>query len=115
MAQTLGDVLTLCRDQLQDTRQPYRHSTEKLYRYLNLALSDALSLRPDLFLPSAYAAEFAYTETDAATTVPIEFGYIVALVYYVVGTVSIEDDEFVANGRGAALLAQFKRKLTGTT
>ena len=114
MAHTLADILTLSRRQLQDTRAPYRHSDEKLVGYINLALSEGLRLRPDLFFPNFHEADFAYTTADLATTFPIETAYTMPFIYYTVGTVSLEDDEFVADGRAAALLAQFKQKLTGT-
>jgi hypothetical protein len=114
MAHTLSDILTLARDQLQDTRTPYRHSDEKLIRYLNMSLATGLRVRPDLFLPNVHQADYAYTTADLAVVFPVEFSYREAFVYYLVGTVSLEDDEFVADGRAAALLAQFKQKLTGT-
>jgi len=114
MAHKLSDIITLARDQLQDTRTPYRHSDAKLIRYLNLALSDALRLRPDLFFPDASDKDYAYTVADIEATLPVDFAYRIAIVFYVVGMTSLEDDEFVANGRGAALLSQFKQKLTGT-
>lgn len=113
MAHTLRDILTLARDQLQDTRAPQRHSDAKLLRYLNLALSDGLRLRPDLFFPLAHDKDFAYVEADLDEVFPVDFAYRTPFVYYIVGTTSLEDDEFVASGRGAALLAQFKQKLTG--
>lgn len=114
MAHTLADILALSRRQLQDTRTPYRHSDEKLIGYVNLALSEGLRLRPDLFFPNFHEADFAYTTADLAVAFPIEAAYTVPFIYYLVGTVSLEDDEFVADGRAAALLAQFKQKLTGT-
>ena len=111
---TLGAVIQHARRQLQDTRENnYRHSTAKLYNLLNMALWDARRLRPDLFAPGSTAVDFDYTETDIAVTLPCDSAYVSALVDHIAGTVSLEEDEYVADGRAAALLSRFTGKLVG--
>jgi len=112
---TIGELVTTARDLLQDNRDPakapYRHIDEKLCRYLNMALMDAKRLRPDLFLPDISTKEFAFAKTDFAVPFPLEYMYQSPFIEYMVGMVSVEEDEYVEEGRAAALLMRFGAKL----
>ena len=112
---TLGEILTVIRDQIMDSRTgaPYRHSDAKLLRYVNLGLAEARRIRPDLFLPSVFVTTYVYTTDDLAQPFPLTYGYEMALIEYVSGYVSIEEDEYVAEGRAAALLQRYSNKLLG--
>lgn len=117
MPRTVGEVLTSVRDVLQDSRDPtvapYRHSTAKLLRYLNSGLASARRLRPDLFFPSAAETDYAFGEADVSTPFPVEFSYVPVFVDYIAGMVSLEEDEYVAEGRAAGLLSRFVGQLVG--
>lgn len=115
MAQTISELFATVRDQLQDTRVPYRHSDAKLVRYLNGALRDARRLRPDLFLPGLADTAFSYTAANVTdnTQVPVEESYLTPFIEYVTGLVSVEEDEYVEDSRAAMLLTRFNAKLVG--
>jgi hypothetical protein len=121
MPLTVNDLLTSVRDQLQDTRLldgsgfavAPRHSDEKLIRYLNLGLADARRIRPDLFLPSLETDPPLYTTADLATPFVLEYAWSVPFIEYIVGMVSLEEDEYVAEGRAAAMLQRFALKMIG--
>lgn len=113
MAQSISELIATVRHQLQDTRVAYRHSDEKLVRYLNAALRDMRRLRPDLFLPDLASTTFAYTADDVALDLPVEESYVTPFIDYLFGIISLEEDEYVEEGRAPALLARFAAKLTG--
>jgi len=119
MSWTLDTAVQHVREQLQDTDPlALRHSNAKLVRVLNLALVDARKLRPDLFLPNIFEYVPVYfTDADLAqlpqTPIPIDPMYFTPLVDYVVGYVSMEDDEFAVGGRAVTLLNRFSQKLVG--
>ena len=110
---TISDVLTITRHLLQDTRAPYRHTDAKLINYFNMGLAEARRIRPDLFLPDIYDTTFAYTDLDGAATFPLSYGYEMAFIEYIAGYTSLEEDEFVSDGRAAALLSRFTQKMVG--
>lgn len=116
---TIGNLITIARDVLQDNRDPakapYRHTNAKLVRYMNAALVDTKRLRPDLFLPDISTKEFYFTEDDLGKDFPLDYMYSMPFVEYMCGMVSIEEDEYVEDGRGAALLARFGAKLLTRT
>jgi hypothetical protein len=112
------DIITQSRYLLQDSREPYRHTDEKLVAYLNSAISDARRLRPDLFFPTI-TDEISEGFTTFVTTntltlsIPFDDSYFTPFVEYIVGMASAEDDEFVNNNRAGAFLTRFAQKLTG--
>lgn len=110
---TLETVIGLVRHQLQDTRAPVRHSDSKLVSYLNVGLADIRRLRPDLFLRNAGTISYEYTSSDLAETLPLEFSAMSPLIDHIVASVSLEDDEFVSDGRAVALMSRFTQKLVG--
>jgi hypothetical protein len=119
MSWTLDTAVTHIRELLQDNdNEGYRSSTEKIIRILNIALVDTRKLRPDLFLPDiANYVPVYYTEAslglDPATPIPIDPMYFSPVIDYVVGYISLEDDEFAVDGRATALLNRFSQKLIG--
>lgn len=115
MPQTISDLITTARALIKDNREGVtpRHSDAKLIRYLNLALSDARRLRPDLFLPSVATTDVVYTDANLNTVFPLEYSYVTPFVEYMAAMVSLEEDEYVAEGRAQALAARFAAKLLG--
>tara|TARA_R110000851_G_scaffold265570_7_gene418094 strand:- start:4619 stop:4987 length:369 start_codon:yes stop_codon:yes gene_type:complete len=119
MSWTLDTALSHIRDLLKDTQaDAYRHSSAKILRVTNVALVEARKLRPDLFIPSlvTYSAPTLTTADlgqDPQTPLPIDDMYFMPIVEYVVGFVSMEDDEFVIDGRAVQLLNRFSQKMIG--
>lgn len=112
MPLTIGDCITEARRILQDTVTPYRWTDDDLYDALNLALSEARRMRPDLFLADLFATTATvYTAADAATAFPIWDAYMVAIVAFVVGWASLRDDQFADDGRSLKFLATLKAQL----
>ena len=119
MAWTLDLAVEHVRDLLQDTAvDDYRSPDTKIVRVIALALVEARKLRPDLFLPNIHAyVPVMYTTSDLGadpqTILPIDPMYFPAIVDYVVGYISLEDDEFAVGCRATALLNRFSQKLIG--
>jgi hypothetical protein len=115
MARVLSDLLGIARSLLQDTRTgaSQRHSDDKLLGYLNLALADARRLRPDLFTPDVSASLPYYTSANVGDAFPVDESYMPAFIEYIAGMVSMEEDEYVAEGRAAALTVRFTQRLVG--
>lgn len=114
MSWLISDAVASIREQLQDTRAgSYRYSDVKLLRYLNTAFSDVRRLRPDLFLPLLDVPTFTETNLTTPTDFPIDGMYYSAVVDYVAGIVSLEEDEFSVDGRATVLLNRFAQKLIG--
>lgn len=112
MSWLISDAVASIREQLQDTRAgSYRYSDVKLLRYLNSAFSDVRRLRPDLLLPTLDVPAFVEADLLTPTAFPIDGMYYSAIVDYVAGTVSLEEDEFSVDGRASTLLNRFTQKL----
>lgn len=119
MSWTLNDVIIQAREIIQDTRaESYRHSDAKLLRYLNHAVSEAVRLRPDLFITDNEGSslseprDFASVD-DLDDPFPIEEQYFSPFVFYVAGMVGLGDDEYANDGRAAGLMNMFRVQLTG--
>jgi len=111
MAKTVGDVVSEARIILQDTEsQLYRYSDAELVTYLNNALLEARRIRPDLFRAYIGQAVPSYTASDIAQDFPLDNMFFPQMVFYVVGSAELRDDEFAVDGRGGTLLTQFIAK-----
>lgn len=130
MAKTWGDLLTEARVIIQDTVSPFRYSDAVLRSKLNRGLQELARLRPDAFWDlfdrdDVIVPEVALVDPDPPddpsnpqpveqTTVlvtdpfPLPMQFYTALVYWVVGSAELVDDEFTNDGRAMTLLAQFK-------
>jgi hypothetical protein len=116
MTWKLDTAVSTVRDLLQDTQDPYRNTDAKVVSALNIALVEARKLRPDLFIPNlaSYTPPGLITD-DIGNDVdlPIDPMYSTAVVEYVTGFLSMEDDEFAVGGRAVTLLNRFAQKLVG--
>jgi hypothetical protein len=106
---TVGKIIGYVRALLQDTYEPaYRYLDAELIDALNAGLLDARRMRPDLFL---------YTPTDVpaySTTsevVDIDQQYRLALVYFILGTMQLRDEEDVQDARATAYMLKFTSML----
>jgi hypothetical protein len=107
---TTSDYITYARVVLQDQVAPFRYPDADLLEGLNLAFSEARRLRPDLFLGVATLP--SYTTNDT-TPVVIDSQYPMALIYYMVASAEMKDEEWTQDARAVQFMAEFKRMLTG--
>lgn len=116
MSRTVSDVVTEARGHLQDSDAAagYRYSDDDLVRYLNTALLATRRLRPDLFIASYAAATPVYTSADIGlnTAIVIDEMAYEPIVFYVVGSAELGDDEFTVDSRATQLMQAFSNKLT---
>jgi len=109
--ETVANFVDTARVLLQDRISPYRYETDQLVTALNIALSDARRLRPDLFLPN-FEIPFYPVET-LNTKVQFPEFYKSALLYYIVGFAQLRDEEDTSDARAAALMQKFSGTLLG--
>ncbi len=121
---TYQDILDEARTLLQDVdaEPAYRYSDEVLTAKLNRALREFSRLRPDAF-------DVLFTDTDTESggtlnvpsltvddlgdTFPFEEMFYTPIVYFVVGSAELVDDEYTNDGRVSALMSQFRTMLVG--
>lgn len=110
---TVGKYITECRALLQDSVVPYRYSDADIIGALNLGLAEAYRLRPDLFL-NGYTFElpFLAISTDP---IPVEPQYRSAFSYYIVGRLSLRDEEDTQDARASSLLNKFVGQMLSIT
>lgn len=108
---TVADYVAAARVLLQDTEVTYRYPDADILAALNYAMLEARRLRPDLFLTNANSMP-TYSAIDT-TAVAIDQQYRLALLHFVVGHISLRDDEDVQEQRAASFIAAFKTQLVG--
>lgn len=137
MAKTYADAITEARQLLQDTETPQRYSDTILLAKLNRALQELGRLRPDAFFDQyddvtgeIIIPEVVVTDPDPDTDPDVidatEDGQVATtdsflpsmqfytpVVYFVVASAEILDDEFTTDGRASMLMAQFKQSIIG--
>lgn len=137
MAKTYANALTEARQILQDTETPQRYTDAILLAKLNRALQELGRLRPDAYfdqfddttgeivIPEVVTTD-ADPDTDPDTIDATEDGEVATtdnflpsmqfytpVVYFIVASAEILDDEFTEDGRAAMLMAQFKQSIIG--
>ena len=101
---------TSARVLLQDITPPYRYADIEMINELNLGISEAKRLRPDLFL--TYRDKNPYpTFASLADEVPFEDMYMPALIYYIVGKCTLRDEEDTDDKRGIGMVQKFTAQL----
>jgi len=131
MAKTWQNVIDEARVILQDTESPFRLPTTALTAKLNRGLQELRRLRPDAFwdmfdrddvtAPEIVALDLD-TDDEPDEFDPDEDGQVglsadfnldlmfyAPLVYWVVSSAELVDDEFTTDGRAAMLMQQFKQ------
>lgn len=112
MTWKISDVLWQARTVLMDTRGAevtQRYTDQRLLDCYNIGVADAYRLRPDLFLPDLTIPPPRATTTDE--DFPLDDQFMSGFIDYVVGYISMGDDEFVVEGRAQLLLNRFAQKL----
>lgn len=109
MARLVSDAVDQARVILNDV-DGTRYADADFYRYVNDAVVDARSLRPDLYVGS-YGTPL--TEVTALTDpIPLPDQFFTALTYLIAGRAELRDDEFAVDNRAMTLMSAFRKKLT---
>ena len=109
MAKTVGDTITEARVILNDSAGA-RYTDVQLVAAFNNAISEAKSLRPDMFVFGEALPQ--YTTADFGQPFPLPQIVFQSFVYFLAGDAELRDDEFAVDGRAMTLLGAFKQKLT---
>lgn len=109
MLATVGDYVSEARALLQDRLTPFRYATADLKGALGLGLYEARKLRPDLFAGGTVPDVDGGTADGTAVVMDRQFR--MALVYYIVGHISMRDEEEGSDSRGAAFKRAFAVQL----
>lgn len=116
MTWTVSKAVERVRILLADNEVPYRNADVAILDGLNMALTEARKLRPDLFLPDVYlwiAPSLDEASMTSGKELPVDPMYFTPVVEYVAGFISLEDDEFAVDGRAVSLLNRFSQKMVG--
>lgn len=135
MAKTYADIITESRELLQDSLVPYRYTAATLLAALNRGIQELGRLRPDAFwdrfdtdTSDIIVPEVVNTDPDpdddpdeidldedsqVALADEIDFSaqFLGPLIYFVVASAEIRDDEYTNDGRASMLMAQFKSQI----
>lgn len=130
---TIDDCFAEVRQILNDSVVPYRYSDSWLIYVLNTALRDLYRIRPDAYIGNFITGVLSanpintYSTTDLqvingtanptppvpATPWPVDDRLFYApIVFYMIGRVELNDDEFADNNRAMTLLTAFHAQLT---
>jgi hypothetical protein len=110
MSRIVNDVFVGVRDILQDAAGG-RYLDADLLRYINDAMLEARSVRPDLFVRRF--GQPLVVVTDKGNDFPLPDQFYPAVVFYVAGRAEMRDDEYAVAGRAQALVETYRAKLVG--
>ena len=115
---SIGTCIQSAREILKDEdSECYRYEQSELISYFNIASTQLLRLRPDVFRVTEQMLyvdpnETDYTSDDYVFPYPIQlYG---AFIYFIAGYAELRDDEFSDDARASKLLAKFETELGGT-
>jgi hypothetical protein len=119
---TVADFMSEARTLLQDQVAPYRYPDQDLVTALNMALFDALRIRPDLFVVGAYTGPLdgdlsldpepvTYSLKGAASKAGIPRQYRMAFLNYIVGQAQMRDTEDTQDTRAVGFKQMFASSL----
>lgn len=108
---TVDAVISIVRDILQDSVEPFRYPTTGLIGSLNDGIGELRRLRPDAFLTSGLRSP---TPTLAAgDDIPVDIIFRSGLIYYTAGHIALRDDSFTEDARATSLLNVAKSEWIG--
>jgi hypothetical protein len=134
VTKTIDDAVLEVRQVLNDQVFPYRYSDSWIIQVLNTALREVYRLRPDAYIGNFTAGVLGsnpvntYSKTDLqsydgaanplppvpATPFPLDDRLFYGpVVFYVIGRIEINDDEFADNNRAMTLMQAFRAQLIG--
>lgn len=111
---TIADLIAEARVLNQDEDVPYRDDDTKYVQCVNRALQELNRLRPDAFYDTFDGLDTVvptYTTGTVNSTFPVPMLFWAPVLYFVVGSIQLKDDEFVADGRAVTLMKQFEAKV----
>lgn len=108
MTRLVSDAITEARQMLQDVAG-VRYADAALIGFINDAVLDARSIRPDLFVGTYLTAPTQITVVGDVIPLPDQF--FTSLVYYISGRAELRDDEFAVDGRAMTFIPLLSRKL----
>lgn len=107
---TVAKYIERARVLLQDTNSgSYRYSDAELREALNLAILEARSIRPDIFLALEFVLPNYTSSGDSTAALPEQVR--VPFLYYIVGHAQLRDEEENQDQRAASLLNKFAQQL----
>lgn len=109
---TVSDYITDARRLLLDEAAPYRYPDADLISALNMGITEAARLRPDLFFKTLRTGAPANVTSGA---VAVDFRYRTALLNYIIGMAQLRDDEATQDQRAGALMTKFVAQLMTPT
>ena len=104
---TLTNVIDSARVDLQDADKT-RYTDTQLLEYANDGIVLGFKFRPDFRLGNYTTALGTYSGSDQ---VPFPAQYQHLLKYYIIARSEIRDDEYVNEGRAAAMLGLFEKEM----
>lgn len=134
VTKTIDDIQLEVRQVLNDQQVPYRYNDRWLIQILNTALREVYRLRPDAYRGNFTSGVLSsnpvntYSTSDLqvidgaanqtppspATPFPLDDRLFYGpVVFYVIGRMEIEDDEFADNNRAMTLMQAFRAQLIG--
>jgi len=131
---TLDDLQTEVREILNDSQVPYRYSDAWIVQVFNTAIRDLYRIRPDAYIGNFTTGVLSanvmntYSTSDLqvingvantnppvpATPMPFDDRLFWGpIVFYVIGRIELNDDEFADDNRAMTLLQAFRTQLIG--
>lgn len=108
---TVEDYVRDARVLLQDTVADYRYSDSELVEALNLGILEMRRLRPDLLRSYFRTSLPSFTSSAMTASVPVDYQYRVALLYYICGHAQLRDDEATQDARATIFLNKFTAQM----
>ena len=109
---TVAQYVSEARRLLQDKNTPYRYQDTEIVLALNLAIGEAMRVRPELFQDyfDTDLPEYSIDDDDEVVDIPAQFR--MAFLYFIIGHSQLADEEDTTDTRAAALLNKFIAQLT---
>lgn len=109
---TIQDYITAARFQMQDVQEgAYRFTDDSFVLALSAAFDEAYRVRPDFFVRQS---EPDIIGKPLATEVPVPRGYQMAFLYYMIGWVTMSNQEDTEDARAGTFLNKFVAQLQQT-
>jgi hypothetical protein len=111
--ETVEDYIDATRFLLQDTVVTYRYSDANIVRGLNLAITELVRLRPDLYFRLLRDEDPpVYSESQPDDEVDVDIKHTMPVLYFMVGHAQLSDEEDVQDQRAVALITKFTQQIT---
>jgi hypothetical protein len=113
---TVSQYIARARVLLQDTAVgAYRYSDAEMADAINSAMLEIRRIRPDLMSSTFSTGDIPFYDSIAPDdVVDIDPQYRMAILYYIVGHVSLRDDENTQDARATVFLNKFVAQLLTT-